>query len=183
MGDLLGYVRISTADEDASLQVDALEAAGCSRLFTEHAGALDERLELERLFDHVRPGDTVVVWRLDRLGRSLRHLIDTVNTLADRGIGLRSLTESIDTTSSGGKLVFHVFGALAEFERELIGERTRAGLAAARARGRVGGRPSVMTPDKIATARQMLDTGDYTVAAVAEVVGVSRASIYRHVKP
>lgn len=175
VGDLLGYVRVSTAEQNSSLQIDALEAAGCSRLFTDQAsGALDERAELERLFDHARPGDTVVVWRLDRLGRSLRHLIDTVNALADRQIGFRSLTESIDTTTTGGKLVFRIFGALAEFERELIRERTQAGLVAARARGRVGGRPTVMSADKIATAQQMYDSGEYNIAAIAEVVGVSR---------
>ncbi len=144
------------------------------------SGALDERRELAKLFDQVRPGDTVVVWRLDRLGRSLRHLIDTVNALADRKVGFRSLTESIDTTTSGGKLVFHIFGALAEFERELIRERTQAGLAAARARGRHGGRPTVMPPDKVATARQMYESKDFTVEAIARVLGVSRASIYRH---
>lgn len=183
MGDLLGYVRVSTTEQDASLQADALNAAGCARLFTDHAsGALADRAELERLLDHARPGDSVVVWRLDRLGRSLRHLIDTVNELADRGVSFRSLTENIDTTTSGGKLVFHIFGALAEFERELIRERTHAGLAAARARGRAGGRPTVMTPEKIATAQQMFDSGGYTVAAIAEVVGVSRASIYRHIR-
>ena len=128
----------------------------------------------------MRPGDTVVVWRRDRLGRSLRHLIDTVNALSARNVGFRSLTESIDTTTSGGKLVFHIFGALAEFERELIRERTNAGLAAARARGRHGGRPTVMPPDKVATARQMYESKTYTVEAIAKVLGVSRASIYRH---
>lgn len=181
MGDLIGYARVSTVEQNARLQADALKAAGCYRVFTEKAsGALDERKELAKLFDQVRPGDTVVVWRLDRLGRSLRHLIDTVNALADRKVGFRSLTENIDTTTSGGKLVFHIFGALAEFERELISERTRAGLSAARARGRNGGRPTVMPPDKVATARQMYDSREYTVEAIARVLGVSRASIYRH---
>jgi DNA invertase Pin-like site-specific DNA recombinase len=182
MGDLLGYARVSTLDQNPRLQADALKAAGCFRVFTDRAsGALDERKELARLFDQARPGDTVVVWRLDRLGRSLRHLIDTVNALADRKVGFRSLTENIDTTTSGGKLVFHIFGALAEFERELIRERTNAGLAAARARGRRGGRPSVMSPDKVKTAREMYESKAYTVDAIAKVVGVSRASIYRHV--
>ncbi len=181
MAHLLGYARVSTHDQDSQLQLDALEAAGCYRVFVDQAsGALDERTELARLLDQARDGDTVVVWRLDRLGRSLRHLIDTVSDLADRNIGFRSLTESIDTTTPGGKLVFHIFGALAEFERELIRERTHAGLNAARARGRVGGRPRVMTPDKVATAQQMYDTGEYTVEAIAKVLGVSRASIYRH---
>jgi len=181
MGDLLGYARVSTLDQSSTLQVDALTDAGCYRVFTDHAsGALDERVELSKLFDQARPGDTVVVWRLDRLGRSLRHLIDTVNSLADRQIGFRSLTENIDTTTSGGKLVFHIFGALAEFERELIRERTNAGLTAARARGRVGGRPTVMTDDKLATAQRMYDSKQFSLAAIARVVGVSRASLYRH---
>lgn len=172
MGDLFGYARVSTLEQTARLQTDALKAAGCYRVFTDRASGA--------LVDQVRPGDTVVVWRLDRLGRSLRHLIDTVNALADRKVGFRSLTESIDTTTSGGKLVFHIFGALAEFERELIRERTQAGLAAARARGRHGGRPTVMPPDKVATARQMYESKDFTVEAIARVLGVSRASIYRH---
>lgn len=181
MGELLGYARVSTLDQSAALQTDALEAAGCYRVFTDRAsGALDGRPELARLLDHARRGDTVVAWRLDRLGRSLRHLIDTVNELAERGVGFRSLTESIDTTTTGGKLVFHLFGALAEFERELIRERTQAGLAAARARGRHGGRPLVMSADKVATARQMYDSKEFTIEAIAQVLGVSRASVYRH---
>lgn len=181
MGELLGYARVSTLEQNSMLQTDALKAAGCYRVFTDRAsGALDERPELARLVDQVRPGDTVVVWRLDRLGRSLRHLIDTVNQLAERQVGFRSLTESIDTTTSGGKLIFHIFGALAEFERELIRERTQAGLAAARARGRYGGRPLVMSPGKVATARRMYESKEFTVEAIARVLGVSRASIYRH---
>lgn len=181
MGDLLGYARVSTSEQDASSQLDALDSAGCARVFVEQAsGATAERVELTRLLDHARPGDTVVVWRLDRLGRSLRHLIDTVNDLDERKVGFRSLTEQLDTTTSGGKLVFHIFGALAEFERELIRERTIAGLSAARARGRVGGRPTVMTPDKITTAQTMHDSKHHTVSAIASVLGVSRATIYRH---
>jgi DNA invertase Pin-like site-specific DNA recombinase len=135
---------------------------------------------LEQVLDQLRPGDTLVVWKLDRLGRSLRHLVDTVTGLADRGIGFRSLQEAIDTTTPGGKLVFHVFAALAEFERDLIRERTAAGLAAARARGRQGGRPSVMTAHKVRVAGEMYASGEYTVAAIATTLGVSRASIYRH---
>jgi Resolvase, N terminal domain len=136
MGHLLGYARVSTTDQQPQLQVDALERAGCYRVFTETAsGARADRPTLEQLLDQLRPGDTLVVWKLDRLGRSLRHLVDTVTGLADRGIGFRSLQEAIDTTTPGGKLVFHIFAALAEFERDLIRERTAAGLAAARARG------------------------------------------------
>ena len=149
MGHLLGYARVSTTDQQPQLQVDALQRAGCYRVFTETAsGARADRPVLEQLLDQLRPGDTLVVWKLDRLGRSLRHLVDTVTGLAERGIGFRSLQEAIDTTTPGGKLVFHVFAALAEFERDLIRERTAAGLAAARARGRHGGRPSVMTAHK-----------------------------------
>jgi DNA invertase Pin-like site-specific DNA recombinase len=144
MAHLLGYARISTGEQHPDLQVDALKAAGCYRVFADTAsGALAARPALDQVLDQLRPGDTLVVWKLDRLGRSLRHLVDTTTTtLADRGIGFRSLQESIDTTTPSGKLVFHIFAALAEFERDLIRERTSAGLAAARARGRTGGRPT-----------------------------------------
>jgi DNA invertase Pin-like site-specific DNA recombinase len=181
---LLGYARVSTGEQELGLQHDALASVGCARIFSDTAsGALDDRPELARVLDHLRAGDTLVVWRLDRLGRSLRHLIDTVAMLAERGVGFRSLQENIDTTTPGGRLVFHVFAALAEFERDLIRERTNAGLAAARARGRKGGRPSVMTPDKLAVAREMYASGEHTVAAIAAVLGVSRASVYRHLAP
>ena len=179
-GMAFGYARISTTQQDEALQRDALEAAGVDRIYVDHAsGATDSRPALDEMLGQLRPGDTVVIWRLDRLGRSLRHLIDLVAELEQRGVGLRSLTESIDTSTPGGKLVFHVFGALAEFERELIRERTQAGLAAARARGRVGGRPTVWTPEKLRTARAMLESGEHEVAAIARVLGVSRASVYR----
>jgi DNA invertase Pin-like site-specific DNA recombinase len=135
---------------------------------------------LEQLLDQLRSGDTLVASKLDRLGRSLRHLVDTVTSLADRGIGFRSLQQATDTTTPGGKLVFHVFAALAEFERDLIRERTAAGLAAARACGHRGGRPSVMTAHKARVAQEMYASGQYTVAAIASTLGVSRASIYRH---
>jgi DNA invertase Pin-like site-specific DNA recombinase len=181
---LLGYARISTAEQHLDLQRDALERAGCEWIFADTAsGGLDERPQLVKVIAAVGSGDTLVVWRLDRLGRSLRHLIDTVNDLRDRGVGFRSLQESIDTSTSGGKLVFHVFGALAEFERELVRERTQAGLAAARARGRFGGRPRAMTPDKVRLARQLYDSREHTVEAIAKTLGVSRASIYRHLSP
>jgi DNA invertase Pin-like site-specific DNA recombinase len=138
---LLGYARVSTLEQNADLQRDALSAAGCWRTFTDHvAGVREQRPELDRVLEALRPGDTLVVWRLDRLGRSLRHLIDVAADLAERGVGFRSLTESIDTTTPGGRLIFHMFGAPAQFERELVRERTLAGLAAARARGRNGGR-------------------------------------------
>jgi DNA invertase Pin-like site-specific DNA recombinase len=176
MGHLLGYARVSTTDQHPQLQVDALQRAGCYRVFTETAsGAHTDRPTLTQVLDQLRPGDTLVVWKLDRLGRSLRHLVDTVTGLAERGIGFRSLQEAIDTTIPGGKLVFHVFAALAEFERDLIRERTTAGLAAARARGR----PSVMTAHKLKVAEEMYRSGQYTVSAIAATLGVSRASIYR----
>ncbi len=181
---LLGYARISTVAQDAALQHDALQAAGCDRVFSDTAsGALNDRPELAKALDHLRTGDTLIVWRLDRLGRSLRHLVDTVAALADRDVGFRSLQESIDTTTPGGKLVFHLFAALAEFERDLIRERTHAGLAAARARGRHGGRPKAMSTDKLALAREMYDSKQHTVAQIAAVLGVSRATIYRHLRP
>jgi DNA invertase Pin-like site-specific DNA recombinase len=175
-----GYARVSTIQQDEALQRDALEAAGIDRVYVDHAsGATDSRPALDEMLGQLRPGDTVVIWRLDRLGRSLRHLIDLVAELEQRGVGLRSLTESIDTSTPGGKLIFHLFGALAEFEQDLIRERTQAGLAAARARGRVGGRPTVWTPEKLQTARAMHESGEHDVSAIGRVLGVSRASVYR----
>lgn len=180
MGDLIGYARVSTLDQNPALQIDALHQAGCSRIFTDKAsGAMDHRRELDRLLDHLREGDTVVVWRLDRLGRNLRHLIDVVGDLEARAVGFRSLTEGIDTGTPGGRLTFHIFASLAQFERELIRERTMAGLAAARVRGRKGGRPSKLTAEKLQVARSMYETREHTVAAIAETIGVSRATIYR----
>jgi DNA invertase Pin-like site-specific DNA recombinase len=148
---LIGYARVSTTDQTLHLQQDALKQAGCSKIFTDTAsGAKAERKGLEDALSYVRTGDILVVWRLDRLGRSLQHLIDTIAELQTRSIGFRSLTEQIDTTTSGGKLIFHILGALAEFERDLIRERTQAGLQAARARGNFGGRPKTLSPKKIA---------------------------------
>ena len=176
----IGYARVSTLQQDEALQLDALRAAGVDRIFVDKAsGKLESRPALDDLLAQARPGDTVVVWRLDRLGRSLRHLIDVVADLERRGVGFVSLTESLDTTTPGGRLLFHVFGALAEFEAALIRERTMAGLAAARARGRTGGRPTVWTEDKLKTARVMRASGDYDVSTIAKVLGVSRASVYR----
>jgi DNA invertase Pin-like site-specific DNA recombinase len=179
----IGYARVSTTDQDLALQIDALTQAGCERIFEETAsGALDARPELDRMLDHLRASDVLCVYRLDRLGRSLKHLIAVAGQLDERGVVLRSITEGIDTGTPGGKLVFHVFGALAEFERDLIRERTMAGLAAARARGRKGGRPRTMTPEKIEVARTMYDSRKHTLAAIAKTVGVSRATIHRALK-
>src|SRR3954464_6670964 len=150
---LIGYARVSTDDQNLDLQRDALQKVGCEQIFTDRvSGTKASRPGLSEALSHLRAGDTLVVWRLDRLGRSLRHLIDTVTELQERGVGFRSLQESIDTTTSGGRLVFHVFSALAQFERERITDRPVAGIEPARQRGRRGGRPSVMTPAK---ARQL----------------------------
>jgi DNA invertase Pin-like site-specific DNA recombinase len=179
-GYRLGYARVSTLDQDPALQQDALLKAGCQRLFVDKtSGKLESRPALDDLLEQSRPGDTVVVWRLDRLGRSLRHLLETITALEGRGVTFISLTENIDTTTPGGRLVFHLFGALAEFERDLIRERTSAGLAAARARGRVGGRPTVWTDDKLRAARSMRASGEHDVSSIARALGVSRASVYR----
>lgn len=176
----IGYARVSTIAQDEALQLDALNKAGCDRLFIDKvSGKLTSRPALDDLLEQARPGDALVVWRLDRLGRSLRHLIDTVASLDERGIAFISLTEQMDTSTPGGKLIFHVMGALAEFERDLIRERTLAGLAAARARGRTGGRPTVWTPAKLKTARAMKASGEHDVTTIARVLGVSRASVYR----
>ncbi|SHG18176.1 Site-specific DNA recombinase [Jatrophihabitans endophyticus] len=181
MAHLYGYARVSTLEQDPALQHDALTAAGCARIFTDHAsGKLDHRPQLDDLLERVLPGDTIVVWRLDRLGRNLHHLITTVTELGQRDIGFRSLTEGLDATTPAGRLLFGIMASLAQFERDLIRERTLAGLEAARARGRNGGRRTVMTPDKITVARQMYDTGNHTVQQIADTLGVGRATIYRH---
>jgi len=179
-GHLVGYARVSTAEQDPALQLDALE--GCWRVFTDHAsGSREDRPELVAALDILRRGDTLVVWRLDRLGRSLPHLIDTVTGLRERGVGFRSVTEAVDTTTAGGRLVFHLFGALAEFERQLIRDRTLAGLAAARARGRVGGRPRSMTPAKLRLARAMRDqTPPVSLGQIAAELGLPKSTVARN---
>jgi DNA invertase Pin-like site-specific DNA recombinase len=186
-GILIGYARVSTLDQNPELQLDALTAAGCERIFTDRAsGAKTDRPQLAAAMDYLRRDDTLCVWRLDRLGRSLPHLIEIASTLTERGVALRSLTEQIDTASAGGRLVFHLFGALAEFERALIQERTLAGLQAARARGRIGGRPSVMNPRKLALGRRMIDAVDpdgrptYGYGEIAAALRVSRSTVVRH---
>ena len=183
-GMQIGYARVSTDDQTLDLQLDALTKAGCARIFRDTvSGATAERRGLREALDHLRAGDTLVVWRLDRLGRSLRHLIDTMTTLEQRGVGFRSLTEAIDTTTSGGKLIFHIFGALAEFERDLIRERTHAGLAAARARGRLGGRPKKLAdPKQLELARTLYDGGQTDIDTICATLGISRATLYRYLK-
>jgi DNA invertase Pin-like site-specific DNA recombinase len=183
---LIGYARVSTHEQTLDLQKDALEKIGCSKIFTDTAsGAKAERKGLEEALNYVREGDTLVVWRLDRLGRSLKHLIETITTLNNRNIGFKSLQENIDTTTSGGKLIFHIFGALAEFERDSIRERTNAGLAAARARGRRGGRPkatTLNTPKKVALAQSLYDNKNNTIDEICKTLNISRATLYRYIK-
>src|SRR5437763_16936353 len=181
----IGYARVSTQDQTLNLQKDALKKLGCNKIFTDTAsGAKAERKGLEEALEYVREGDTLVVWRLDRLGRSLKHLIETITELNNRKIGFKSIQENIDTTTSGGKLVFHIFGALAEFERDIIRERTNAGLEAARARGRLGGRPKAKTldtPKKIALAQSLYDNKNNTIDEICRTLNVSRATLYRHI--
>jgi DNA invertase Pin-like site-specific DNA recombinase len=180
---LIGYARVSTHEQILDLQRDALEKADCKRIFTDTvSGTRARRPGLEEALSHLRAGDTLVVWRLDRLGRSLRHLIDTVADLQERGIGFKSLIENIDTTTSSGKVVFHIFEALAEFERDIIRERTQARLTAARARGRTEGRPRAPTDPKARMARQLYDEETHTVTDICRTLGISRATFYRYVK-
>jgi DNA invertase Pin-like site-specific DNA recombinase len=180
-GSLIGYARVSTSDQTVNLQVDALNEAGCARIFTDKAsGTLANRPQLAAALDYARPGDTLLVWRLDRLGRSLKHLIETVTALDDAGIGFKSIHESIDTRTSTGKLVFHIFAALAEFERELIVDRTKAGLAAARERGARPGRKPSLSPEQVKVLLGLHADGQHTVSGLAEIMKVSRATVYRH---
>ncbi len=181
VSDLMGYARVSTRDQTVALQLDALNAAGCVRVFEETAsGAQRDRPQLAAALDYMRAGDTLVVWKLDRLARSTKQLIETVEGLARRGIGFRCLTQDIDTTTAGGRLVFTIFSAIAEFEREIIQERTRAGLDAARARGRRGGRPPALKPRDLKEARALLRDPEITVEEVAARLKVSPSTLYRH---
>src|SRR5438270_4316328 len=180
----IGYARVSTDDQNLDLQRDALQKAGCEQIYTDQvSGTKAIRPGLTAALSHLREGDTLVVWRLDRLGRSLRHLIDTVTTLAERGIGFKSLTETIDTTTSGGKLVFNIFASLAEFEREIIRERTRAGLEAARSRGRNGGPKHKLTPKQVEIVRQLYADKSHSLQEICDTFGISRTTLWRYVKP
>src|SRR3954447_8971334 len=180
---LIGYARVSTTDQTLALQQDALQKAGCQRLFTDTAsGAQTDRPGLTEALSHLREGDTLVVWKLDRLGRSLKDLITRITELQNRQIGFKSLTEQIDTTTSGGKLIFHIFGALAEFERDIIQERTQAGLEAARARGKRGGRPPALSPEKIKLARRLYADTSTSVTEICIILGISRHTLQRYVK-
>ena len=184
MTTTVGYARVSTFEQILDLQRDALHAAGCKKIFTDTAsGGRSDRPGLQQALDYLREGDVLVVWRLDRLGRSLKYLIEIITTLNERGVGFKSLTEQIDTTTSGGKLIFHVFGALAEFERDVIRERTQAGLAAARARGRMGGRPKKLgTGGEVAMAQALYDDRTHSIADICRTLGISRTTLYRYVE-
>jgi DNA invertase Pin-like site-specific DNA recombinase len=178
---LVGYARVSTQDQNPQLQLDALKVAGCERIFVEHAsGAKLDRIKLTAALEFARQGDTLVVWKLDRLARSMRQLIDTVEHLKGRGIGFRSLTEAIDTTTAAGELFFHIFGALAQFERSIIRERTNAGLKAALARGRKGGRPKAIGDKDLAAIRALLRDPQMSVREAAERLNLKLSTVYRH---
>lgn len=180
---LIGYARVSTDDQNLALQKDALTQAGCERILTDQqSGVKAARPGLQAALDYARAGDTLVVWRLDRLGRSLKDLIELVTDLEARRIGLQSLHESLDTTSSAGKLIFHLFGALAEFERNLIRERTQAGLQAARVRGRKGGRPKALDTEKRALAIQLYQEKTRTVKQICQLMGISKPTLYKYIE-
>ena len=179
----IGYCRISTNDQNLDLQLDELKKAGCERIFQDIAsGAKSDRKGLKEAIEFARSGDVIVCWKLDRVGRSLRYLIETINTLKDRGIGFRCLTQQLDTTTPSGMLIFHVFGAMSEFERSLIQERTQAGLQAARARGRLGGRPKSVNENRIASASTLYKDGKMSINQICETLKISRATFYRDLK-
>ena len=182
-GRLVGYARVSTQDQTTALQIDALKAAGCIEIHQDRVGgSVVRRLGLDAALSSLTTGDVLVVWRLDRLGRSLAHLVELVNELEGRGVGFRSLSDAIDTTSAGGRLVFHIMASLAEFERSLIGERTRAGMAAARARGSMVGRRRALTPAQLDHARLLIEKGE-SPSVVARSLGCGRSTLYRALEP
>jgi len=179
----VGYARVSTVEQNISLQLDALSQAGCEKIFQDKiSGAKMVRPGLQAALEYVQPGDTLMVWRLDRLGRSLRHLIETVSHLEERGIDLRSLHEALDTKTAGGRLIFQIFGALAEFERNLIRERTLAGLKAARARGRIGGRPKSLDTSETELLYRLRDEKEHTVKEICQILGISKPTFYTYLK-
>lgn len=179
---LIGYARVSTQDQNLDLQKDALHKAGCIRIFEEYAsGAKTDRLQLEAAKDYMREGDILVVWKLDRLGRSTQHLLETVKHLQDRGIEFKSLQENIDTTTSSGKLIFHIFASLAEFERDIIRERTQAGLSAARARGRVGGRPAKLSAEQVVLLKKLHADKSTSIQSLLDMFKIKKATLYKYV--
>ena len=180
----IGYARVSTHDQSPDSQRDALEAAGCDKVFTDHgvSGKLAKRPQLDACLDYLRAGDTLVITRLSRAARSLRHLLELADALRERGIGLKVLSQDIDTGNSTGRFLFHILAAVDELQREIIVEGTHEGLAAARARGRKGGRKPKLSADQVTLAREMYDKRDRTVQQIADALGVSRVTVYRHVE-
>ena len=182
----VGYARVSTRDQSVALQVDALKDAGCAKVYTEVvSGAATERPILTKLLDEVRPGDIIVVWKLDRLGRSLKHLIETVNLLLQKDVGIKSLNDPIDTTTPQGRLVFNLFASLAEFERDVIRERTQAGLSAARARGRTGGRPKGLPQQAQSTAcaaETLYREGKLSAQEIAAQLNIAKSTLYSYLR-
>ncbi len=178
----IGYARVSTGDQNLDMQIAALRAAGCDRVFEEVAsGAKSDRPVLATALSHLRAGDTFVVWRLDRLGRSLSHLVDLVAEFKRRGVGLQSLNDPVDTTTATGELVFNIFASLSQFERMLISERTRSGLEAARARGRKGGRPPRLNSKSLREIKALLSDPEITRASIAQRFGIARSTLYLHI--
>jgi DNA invertase Pin-like site-specific DNA recombinase len=179
----IGYARVSTLEQNLDLQIDALKKSGCTKIITDEiSGFATERPGLTKLKEILRSGDTLVVWRLDRLGRSLKHLIELINELNIAGVSFSSLHEHIDTSSSTGKLVFHIFGSLSEFERNLIRERTKAGLAAARSRGRVGGRPKKLAEDKRQLAALLYNGKQHSLMQICQLLGISKPTLYKYIR-
>lgn len=179
---LIGYARVSTDDQKLDLQMDALKKVGCEQIFDDYmSGAKAERPGLTKALEICREGDTLVVWRLDRLGRSIKNLIDLAEILDSRGIGLKSCQEAIDTNTSGGKLIFHMFGALAEFERNLLKERTKAGLESARARGRTGGRPKALDSKKRDLAISLYDGKQHSIKDICDIMGIGKTTLYKYI--
>jgi len=180
----IGYARVSTQDQELGLQLDALEQAGCEKIYQEKvSGAAKARPQLEALLEHLRNGDVVVVWKLDRLARSLKDLVSLVNQIQEKGASFQSVNDQIDTTSAHGKFTFHIFASLAEFERDIIRERTKAGLAAARARGRVGGRPkglSKKAQHKAMLAKQLYLEGEFSISEICEQLSISKGTLYNY---
>ena len=179
----IGYARVSTEDQNLDLQIDALKEVNCDHIYEEKmSGKIKDRPVLDEALNYMRKGDTLVVWKLDRLGRSLRHLIKVINQLMDNGMYFMSLQEKIDTTSTSGKLIFHIFAALAEFEREIISERTRAGLKAARARGRFGGRPKKLNEEQTQMVKKMWKDHTIPIEEICRTFNISRATLYNYLK-
>lgn len=182
----IGYARVSTKDQNLSLQIDALKKEGCQKIYEEKAtGAKMDRVELKKMLEHLREGDVVIIWKLDRLGRSLRDLVNLVSVIQDKGAGLKSLNDFIDTTTPQGKLTFHIFAALAEFEREIISDRTKAGLESARARGRKGGRPKGLSKEaqnKAIVAETLYNQKQMSVAQICRHLNISKATFYKYIR-